>query len=443
MHNTPSLRIFVLAALALAAPATSVSAQGVLTLDEAIAKALSSNPAVRGAEASGREASARADHVRSAFLPRLDLTEAWQHGNQPVYVFGSLLAQRRFSEANFAIDALNHPDALTNYRIAVTLEQVVFDGLRSGSAHETAQLGERLAELGSRAVASSLRLAATRAFGDVLMAEAECKAANSAVVSATEDVARVERRRDAGMATDADVLALQLHLARMREREISATTREMVARAKLNEVMGEPLDRAFSLVPPNPPQGAVSAIEALEADARELRPDLLMAGVRQQMAQAAITGAKAGYYPQASVMGGYEWNGGSFADRTPAWNVGAYFRWNLFAGAADSAKVREARAAAERAAAERAALEVSVRVELRAARARVEEARAREAVGRSARAQAEEGQRITRNRYEAGLAGINDILRAANAVLDAESLYTRAVVDLAISSAELDRARGR
>jgi outer membrane protein TolC len=142
-------------------------------------------------------------------------------------------------------------------------------------------------------------------------------------------------------------------------------------------------------------------------------------------------------------MGGYEWNGNTFSDRAPSWNVGAYFRWNLFAGLGDAARVREARAAADRAAFEREALDTSVRVDLRAARARVEEARAREQVGRSARAQAEEGQRITRNRYEAGLAGINDILRAANAVLDAESLYTSALVDLVISAAQLDRARGR
>jgi outer membrane protein TolC len=443
MHTTTQSRIWLLAAMAIAASVRAATAQGALTLDEAIRKALEANPAVRSALASQREADARRDQARAAFLPRVDFTEAWQRGDQPVFVFGSLLAQRRFTEENFAIDALNHPDPLTNYRMAFSVEQVVFDGMRSWSARDAAEFGQRLAALGARETAATLKTAATQAYGNVLMADAERRAARAAAESAEEDVKRVERRRDAGMATDADVLALQVYLARVREREIAAATRDTVARAKLNEVMGEPLDRAFTLAPPVPAAEDLPSIDELETDARTNRPDLLMASVREQMAQSSVTGAKAGYYPQASVMGGYEWNGNTFSDRAPSWNVGAYFRWNLFAGLGDAARVREARAAADRAAFEREALDTSVRVDLRAARARVEEARAREQVGRSARAQAEEGQRITRNRYEAGLAGINDILRAANAVLDAESLYTSALVDLVISAAQLDRARGR
>lgn len=443
MHTNASLRIWLLAACLLTAPAGLASAQTTLTLDEAVAKALAANPAVSVARASEREAAARTDQARSAFLPRVDVTEAWQRGNQPVYVFGSLLAQRRFSEENFAISALNRPEPLTNYRTAVTVEQLVFDGLRSTAGYDTARLGEQLAALGSRDVASSLRIAATQAFGGVLMAEAERRAARSAVDSAEADVARVKRRRDAGMATDADVLSLDVHLARMREREISAATRESIARARLNQVMGEPLEVAFSLVPPTPAGDELPPVEALEAEAREQRPDLLMADIRSRMADEAVTASRAGYLPQASVMAGYEWNGGTFTNRASSWNVGAYFRWNVFSGLADSARLREARAAAERAAAERRSLDVSVGVDVRAARARVEEARARQAVGRTARAQAQEAQRITRNRYEAGLAGINDLLRSANAVLDAESLYLSAVVDLVVSSAELDRARGR
>ena len=84
-----------------------------------------------------------------------------------------------------------------------------------------------------------------------------------------------------------------------------------------------------------------------------------------------------------------------------------------------------------------------MRVDVRVAVARVEESRAREVVGRSAQAQATESQRIVRDRYEAGLATVNDVLRAANAVLDAESQHTAALVDVLVSAAMLERARGR
>jgi len=57
--------------------------------------------------------------------------------------------------------------------------------------------------------------------------------------------------------------------------------------------------------------------------------------------------------------------------------------------------------------------------------------------------QARESQRIIRDRYDAGLAGVADVLRAANSLLDAELLRTSSVVDVLVARALLDRAMGR
>ena len=53
--------------------------------------------------------------------------EAWQRSNQPVFVFGSLLAQSRFGASNFAIESLNHPDTVNNFRGALMVEQSLAD----------------------------------------------------------------------------------------------------------------------------------------------------------------------------------------------------------------------------------------------------------------------------------------------------------------------------
>ena len=83
-------------------------AQSRRNLSEAIARARANNLDVRSAAPSARRA--RVSQARGGYLPNVDLTETWQRGNQPVFVFSSLLAQRQFAAANFAIDALNHPD---------------------------------------------------------------------------------------------------------------------------------------------------------------------------------------------------------------------------------------------------------------------------------------------------------------------------------------------
>jgi len=442
MHTRSRYVIAVLAAAGFAAG--QAAAQSPLTLDEAIARALKQNPATRGADAAQREASERARQARAGWMPRLDVTETWQRGNQPVFVFGSILAQRSFTEANFAIPALNHPDPVSNFRTGISVEQSVFDGLRTRSANRSAAIGKELADAGSRDADSSLRLGATRAFGEVLLAQANRAAAAAALESAEEDVRRAERRRDAGLATEADVLAVKVHLAQIRERQISAASRETVARLQLNEVMGEPLDSRFELQAPAAAGAAATpALADLDAEALANRPDVIRAAAQERLAVESITAAKSVFYPQAALQGVYEFNGGTFSDRASAWTVGAVIRWNLFGGFADSAKLGEAKAATERARADRQRQEAAARVDVRSALARLEEARARVEVGRLAVAQAKESHRIVRDRFDAGLAPVNDLLRSSMAVLEADSHQTAAAIDVLISAALLERARGR
>jgi outer membrane protein TolC len=74
---------------------------------------------------------------------------------------------------------------------------------------------------------------------------------------------------------------------------------------------------------------------------------------------------------------------------------------------------------------------------------RIEEARARYAVGRATVAQAQESQRIIRDRFEAGIAPVNDVLRASTATLDAEASSVSALADTMVAGAMLRRALGR
>lgn len=442
MTRHPLLRAS-LVVLALTSAGQNAHAQSPLVLDDAIARALRQNPAMQAAAAATDEAAARARQAKAGWLPRVEFAEAWQKGNQPVFVFGSLLTQRRFTQDDFRLDALNHPDALANHRSSLTIEQTLFDGLRTPAAVRAAAIGEELAAIASQDVASSLRVGVTQAYGGVLMAAAQKRAADAAVESAHEDQRRIVQRRDAGMATEADVLALQVHVAAMRARAITAASQEAIARAQLNDAMGEPLDAAFTLTPVSDAVLEAPVIADLEAEALAARPEALRAGAMARLAQTTVTMARASSLPVAGLQGVIEQNGSAFRDRASSWTVGAVIRWTVFSGFSDRARLAEAKAAVARASAERARAEAQVRLDVRSAAAAVEAAVAREAVGRSAVAQARESQRITRDRFEAGLAGVNDLLRSANAVLEADLTHTSAAVDVFVSAAMLARARGK
>ena len=157
-------------------------AQTPLTLEDAIRRAQGETADARALASTIEEANARIERAQSGFWPRVDVTETVQRGDQPVFVFSSLLSQRRFSAANFAIPSLNDPDPVTNTRTSVALEQRIFD---SGLTHlgvQTAKLEREAASASGDAARQDLAFRAAQAFVQVLQFEATARAADAAVL---------------------------------------------------------------------------------------------------------------------------------------------------------------------------------------------------------------------------------------------------------------------
>lgn len=436
------IRRLPLAALLLGLAATPAWTQTALSLDDAVARAHAHNLDARVAASAERQAAERLTQARAAYLPSVDLTEGWQRGNQPVFVFGALLAQRQFTAANFAVAALNRPDALDNFRAGASLDQPLFDPSVRASVR-VATASRDLAATGRDVVAQDLAVAVTGAYGAVLAAEAATTAAETAVASATADLELARNRRDAGVATDADVLQIEVFLARARERQIRAQADVTIGRARLNQLLGEPLDTLFTLTAVAAPLAVdASALATLEAAALAGRPELKVAALQERVADAAVSAARAAFLPRVSAQAGWEANGGTWQSRASSWSVGVAARLNVFRGGADRSQLAEARERRAQRGLEREHAEAVTRLEVRVALARLDAARAAERVGQSAAAQAREGHRIIRDRYEGGLADVTALLRAADAVQQADAQEAAARIEVIVAAATLTRATG-
>jgi outer membrane protein len=418
------------------------AAQTSLTLDEAMKRARGETPDARALVSATDEAGARVKQAQSGFWPRVDLTESVQRGNNPVFAFSSLLSQRQFSAANFAIAALNHPDPVTNTRTAIGVEQPIYDAGLTSLGVEAARLGRDVAIAARDAGEQDLAFRAAQAFVLVLQLEAAVRATDAAAEAAESDHQRARARRDVGLVTDADVLAVDVHLADMHQRQITARGDLAVARLQLANAIGAPLTESLTLARPSPRPAPTDA-DALVRDAVTAHPLRREADLQMQIADNARRTARAGLLPSVGVQGGWEFNGATLADQQSSWVVGAQVRINLFRGFADTARMSEAEQARIRAAAGRDRVERRIEVEARSALARLAAARAREATGQAALIQARESQRIIRDRYDSGLATVTDVLRAAEAALDAESRATAAAMDVILQTVALDRALGR
>ncbi len=423
--------------------AVSASAQSPLSLSEAIARARARNPDAGSAAAAEREAAARVTQARGGYFPKVDVAESWQRGNHPVFVFGALLAQRQFTADDFALTAINHPDATDNFRAAVSVEQPLFDRATSANVR-AASIGRAMAATGRRLVDHDLAAAVTDAFGRVLIAAATVRSASATVETARADRELAGNRRDAGRVTDADVLQLDVYVALALERQVQATSDERIARARLNQLMGEPLGTMFSLDSTTPAIAIdIGDAAGLEEEALKNRPEVALATEQAQLAAAAVDAARAAFLPQVAAQGGWELNGGTWNSRASSWVAGAVVRINVFHGFADKARLAEAREQAARRAIEKGKAETMARLDVQTAIARLEAARASDAVGRAAADQARESRRIVRDRYESGLTDAAMLLRSADAVQQAEAQQIAARVNVLTATATLQRAIGR
>ena len=427
------------ALLVLGVPVT-LSGQTMVTLDEAMARARADTPAARAMAAGVSEAIARVTQARARLLPRVDVTESVQRGNEPVFVFSTLLSQRRFTPANFDVQNLNNPAAETNVRTAVAMTQPLYDAAAALGVR-AAELERDLATVDERTGAQDLALAAARSFVQVLRLEAADRASAAAVAAAESDLGRARQRRDVGLVTDADVLALEVHLADMRQRQIATGGDLVVARLELTEALGLPLDQPIVLVKPSAVVPADMA--SLTRQALDTRPERQQADIQVHLAENDRRLAQAAFLPRVGIDTAWEFNGSRWSTQRSGWIVGARVELNVFNGLPDRARVSAARQAETRSAAERERIERRIEVDVRGAMARVTAARAREAAGRASLAQARESQRIVRDRYDAGLATITDVLRAAESVLNAEARTTAAEMDTILETVALDRAAGR
>lgn len=436
-----SALLFVVPLLALSAG--RLSAQVPLTLAEVVALSKTASPAARAAAAAEREVRTRITQARAGLFPRADVSESWQRGNQPVFVFGSKLAQRRFTEADFAIAALNRPAAVNNVRTSLLVSQSVFDGGSVRGAVRTAEIQSELAGLATARTEQELAYAAVQAFSQIIEWDAAHRVAMAAVESAESDLARAGHRRDQGTATDADVLAVEVHAAEMRQRAATSDAERRIAREQLNAALGRELSAPIDVVLPDTPLASGPSGEDAEVLALATRPEVRQAALGTSLADTAVRVARAAFLPRIDAVGGWEINGSGLAHGAASWVGGIEVSVNLFRGLADRGRVLEAEEARRRQRAEREAQELSVRLEVRAALARLDSALERQRAARAAVTHAAEAQRIVRDRYEQGLSTITDVLRAAEAAVQAESLASRARADVVRHGAALDRATGR
>jgi outer membrane protein TolC len=416
-----------------------------LSLSQAVKTALEKHPALRVAEHHAAAAASGVDQARAGFFPRVDFSEGFMRSDNPVYAFGSLLNQGRFTAADFAVDKLNHPEPITNWRTNLSGSVPLFLGGRTVLGYQQAQLGRDAAEHGRARAEQEVIFGVVRAYTALLLSREAQATVDTAVRTADANLAAAAARYEAGVVVASDALAARVRLARLREEAIAAENQVRLSHSALNEAMGLPLDHPLRVTGRlELPARLYDQLDGLEALARTQRPDYRQVELEAQRLEKEVLRAKGALLPTMHLMGNYEINNHEFASNgQDSWSVGVVLNLNLFRGGADRARIAEAEANHQRVVAQRDRLASAIGLEVHDAFWASQTARDRVAVAREAITQAEESLRIVQDRYESGLTTIVELLDSETALTVARTNLTRTLFDATVSQARLDLSLGR
>jgi len=416
-----------------------------LSLTEAVELAVRQNKSLESVRAQVKAAKAHLQVARAGYYPTLNYSESATRSNNPVFVFSSLLIEHQFTTANFEIGRLNRPGGLDNFRSSLLAEQTIFDAGQTRNAIRASHALEQVATSEVHRTESEVTFNTIRAYLDAVLSATARQAATQAVRSAEADLKRARNIHQAGMSTEADVLSIRVHLARMREQEIRRTAELATARATLNDALGLSLDAEHELTTQlsKPVQPSTDALAAYEKSAAENRPEELRMQYSEQLASTQLARERSTMLPTVSVAAILEADRETFVTRGGAnYTVAATLNWNIFNGFRDKAQIEELRQQLVSAKALRERMSSAVRLEVRRAWEDLQAANQRIAVSQATVAQAEESLRITQNRYQAGLSQVTELLRTEAAVLESRTEYLSALHDQRLAAAELDAAAG-
>lgn len=412
-----------------------------LTLEDAQARAVATSHRLAEGRARGAAAEAIADARAAADRPLFAATAGFTRTNHvPEFAVPGPLGVPR----------ILYPDVPNNYRTRVDLQWPIYSGGRLDALERAARAEAAAVTADVAAAQTDLRLEVARAFWALVTARAAVVVLEQGVTRSQANLTEVRERFNAGLIPPNEVASAEAQESRARMLLIEARNQSDVSAADLARLIGlEPAQAIEPTATLDRPALPLAQVDALLADARQSRSERRAMERRIDAAKDQEVAALAGKRPTVAVVGGVDYakpNPKIFPreDRwQDSWDIGVTVGWTLWDGGRTAADV--AAAAHTTSAARERLLEFDsvLALEVRQRALEIESGRAAVAAAADGVRAATEARRVVAERYRVGVNTQIEVLDAEYALLQAELDRTRALANVRLAEARLERAVGR
>lgn len=416
--------------------ASSCLPGGPLTLEQAVALALRTNPGLEVMRERIAEAEGGKQVAFAGFLPQARVL--YRHiegepGNEkfalptiPTYVgnvaFGG--TSDRFDTAEFNV------------------QWILWDFGRTSGAFGQAVTAAEIARLQYLRARQTVAFNVTAAYFAVLQARASARVAREAVVRAESDLRDARNFLQRGTGLRNDLLRADVFLAEMRLGLVKARTAEGVAVAGLNQALGVNVSAPTDVADlPAEPSFDCSLAECLQlaADNRE-EFGVVVRAIRSARIGTGV--AQADFLPRVLVGGSAVHQEANELRGATLASGGLNLELALFEGGRRVGRLRTAEAAVRAAVAQGKEVCDRIAYEVHVAYLGIDDARQRIRLSRTAVTHATENRRVVRDQLDRGDATPTDLVDAELALTRAQQNYYTALYDYQVALARLAYALG-
>jgi outer membrane protein TolC len=392
-----------------------VSAQN---LDEVVSAAISHSPNLKAQHAQIDGANSQFREIRALRYPRLSIRSSYMRGDNPVYAFGSLLEQGAFGPQNFAIDKLNNPTYLTNFKNALDVGVPLFTAFDISTGEKIRRFAVAQAQAGYEATLQSTRFLVVQAYLDALLKKELLAEVDQRIESAGNEVDGARRLNAKGLVLGSDYFAAEAILSGLRAQRARYEQELLIARKRVSVLSGLAMESIAFSGKLGPASYSLASEDVLTERALLARQDAVNAELSVKMADIGLKHASNSYLPTIEAFGSIETNTNDFESNPTNRTVGVRSNFPIGDPAYFSRKT-SARASIKERSGQRDQILEGIRLDVAEARGQLQGIMSAVALVEESARQADKSLNLFRPLYREGRQSILDVLRAEEGLMRA------------------------
>lgn len=410
-----------------------VSAQDTadISLSEVLSRVGEGNQSLQINEQELQSARAQYRQTQAAFLPQVSVSHTGTRTNNPVYAFGGKLNQGVFGQSDFAIDALNSPDAITNFTTNIEVKQPL---INADAYLQRAALKNRsqAQNLQNKYSIAAQKLEAQKAYMQLQLAYRAQQVLRKAFRTAQAHQKISDNFYQEGIISKAQALQAAIRVAEVEEKLAEAHANVGNSSDYLRFLMNAKEERIYK------PADSLSlkTYQAAQPGAVPNTSDLLAMEKAQEARMAMWNAQKMGFLPSLNAFGNYQlFDNDVFQGGSDNYLVGVQLKWDLFKGSTRLGKMQETKAEYQKARLEKEQYKSKKQLEIDKVHRNLQKLRLQLHTQKLAVQQARESLRIMADRYQQGLEKTADLQMAESALQEKELRYAQSIFNHNYTSA--------